>query len=103
MPYITQEQRRELDAEILSLAEKIKNNHNHTHARNGEMNYTISRLIREVYGPKRIPDPGAQGTWRYADINDVVGMLACANMEFYRKVAAPYEDIKEEQNGIVYD
>jgi len=31
-----------------------------------------------------------------------VGVLECAKMELYRRVAAPYEDKKKEENGDVY-
>ena len=30
-------------------------------------------------------------------------MLECCKLEFYRKAAAPYEDMKEMQNGKVLD
>ena len=30
-------------------------------------------------------------------------MLECAKLELYRRVAAPYEDEKIDQNGDVYD
>ena len=38
----------------------------------------------------------------YATINDVCGVLSCARDEFYRRVAAPYENMKIDQNGDVY-
>jgi hypothetical protein len=38
---------------------------------------------------------------RYYHINKAVGVLECIKMEFYRRVAAPYEDTKIEQNGDV--
>lgn len=38
----------------------------------------------------------------YHTINEVVGVLECAKMELYRRVAAPYEDKKRKQNGDVY-
>ena len=30
-----------------------------------------------------------------------MGVLECCKLEFYRRVAAPYEDIKIEENGDV--
>jgi hypothetical protein len=38
----------------------------------------------------------------YTAINDIVGALDGAKMEFYRRVAIPYEDKKRELNGDVY-
>ena len=60
----------------------------------GELNYMISSLIDEYlheYGKN------------YTNINEVIGVLECAKLELYRRVAAPYEDEKIEQNGDVYD
>lgn len=38
----------------------------------------------------------------YTTINDVVGVLECAKLEMYRRLAAPYEDKKIVENGDVY-
>ena len=38
----------------------------------------------------------------YQTINDVLGALDGARAEFYRRVAAPYEDQKIKENGDVY-
>ena len=38
----------------------------------------------------------------YKTINDVLGALEGAKMEFYRRVAVPYENGKLSQNGDVY-
>jgi hypothetical protein len=58
----------------------------------GELNYCITELIRSYYNNK----PG------YQSINDIVGALEGAKLEFYRRVAAPYEDQKIKENGDVY-
>jgi hypothetical protein len=58
----------------------------------GELNYLITTLIRDYY----TNDPN------YQSINDIVGALEGAKLEFYRRVAAPYEDTKIIQNGDVY-
>jgi hypothetical protein len=92
MPYITLQKRKPLQDYIDVLADRIRSSHVNDKDRNGLMNYAISDLIRQVYGPN----------WRYADVNDVMGMLASAQAEFYRKVAAPYENQKEHENGSVY-
>lgn len=59
----------------------------------GELNYQISSVIWDFY--KR-SDRG------YTNVNEVVGALECAKLEFYRRVAAPYEDEKIKENGDVY-
>lgn len=58
----------------------------------GELNYAVTRLC-DLY---------VQGNLNYGSINDVIGALEGAKQEFYRRVAAPYEDAKIVQNGDVY-
>lgn len=60
----------------------------------GELNYLITRLCR-LYLERN-------GT-SYTHVNDVVGALECAKLEFYRRVVVPYENEKWHQNGDVYD
>jgi len=81
MPYIDQDRR----SEILIDSTKISNA--------GDLNYYITILIDQF-----IHNKGKS----YAVINEVVGALECAKLELYRRVAAPYEDIKIGQNGDVY-
>jgi len=38
----------------------------------------------------------------YTQINAVIGVLECAKMELYRRIAAPYEDKKSRESGDVY-
>ena len=38
----------------------------------------------------------------YKTINDIVGALECAKIEFYRRIAAKYEDTKITENGDMY-
>ena len=59
----------------------------------GELNYLITLLVQSYLH---------QNGHRYAKMNDVVGALECAKIEFYRRLAAPYEDKKIEENGDVY-
>jgi hypothetical protein len=40
-----------------------------------------------------------QGAMNYERINTVIGALSGATLEFYRLVAAPYEDKKRKENG----
>jgi hypothetical protein len=38
----------------------------------------------------------------YQNINELIGVLECAKLELYRRVASPYEDEKIQSNGDVY-
>jgi hypothetical protein len=58
----------------------------------GELNYCITKLCL------RFVSHGVN----YRQINEVVGVLECCKLEFYRRLAAPYEDTKINENGDVY-
>lgn len=89
MPYILKEKRAVLDPAVLKLAEafrKLDDDGNFA----GNLNYVITRLFSALY-----PNPN------YQRFNDIVGALECCKLELYRKKTAPYEDIKEQENGPV--
>jgi hypothetical protein len=97
MPYITQDKRHVLDATIEELATRLVNTameqpDHTTYA--GLLNYAITSLIMQVID-KRF------GTIRYGTIATVVGVLKNVSDEFYRRVAAPYEDEQIKKNGDV--
>ena len=79
MPYITEERKEFVDAFGAETA--------------GELNYAITEMICN-YLPKDCS---------YADLNDVIGALEGAKLEFYRRVVVPYEQEKIRSNGDVYD
>jgi hypothetical protein len=83
MPYIKQEDRGILDLNI----------NPHTNLSPGELNYCVTRLVDRYlkYHGKN-----------YTSINEVIGVLECAKLEAYRRLGAPYEDKKKEENGDVY-
>lgn len=84
MPYISKERRLELvsrDPEYKFISNA------------GEFNFIISSLINGF-----IAEHGKS----YAVINELIGALECAKLELYRRIAAPYEDIKISENGDVY-
>lgn len=58
----------------------------------GELNYIISSIIKNYIGE----------TYSYSTINEVIGVLECAKLELYRRIAVPYENEKIEENGDVY-
>ena len=85
MPYIHPENRDRftyLDSELESLCKYDKLNA-------GEIQYIIALMIKHSR-----PE-------NYQDMNDVMGALAGAQMEFYRRTVAPYEDTKITLNGDV--
>jgi len=59
----------------------------------GELNYKITELAIEY-----LHNEGKC----YKTINEITGALECAKMEFYRRVALPYEQTKIEENGDLY-
>jgi len=64
----------------------------------GELNYALTRLIDEYLSRRS----AAAGRLRYADLNEAIGVLECAKLELYRRVVAPYEDVKIDECGDVY-
>jgi hypothetical protein len=58
----------------------------------GELNFVLTRIVFAYW----------QERGNYQAINDVLGALEGAKLEFYRRVAAPYEDTKIAENGDVY-
>ena len=59
----------------------------------GELNYQITCLLKDYMTCNLLS---------YQTINDIVGALEGAKLEFYRRIAAPYENDKIEENGDVY-
>ena len=59
----------------------------------GQLNYVLTQVVKAYIDRNEL---------NYQTINDIVGALEGAKLEFYRRVAAPYENDKIEQNGDVY-
>jgi len=87
MPYIDNDKRELIDPVVEQLEEILENM--------GDLNYTITRLCDAYLSTE-------EGI-RYSRLNDLVGALECAKLELYRRVAAPYEDLKAQENGDAYD
>jgi hypothetical protein len=87
LPYIKKEDRPRYDEKVNELIALFKERP--LENVDGDMNYVITRMIKEVY------------PLRYFHINRAVGLLECIKQEFYRRVAAPYEDTKINENGDV--
>ena len=80
MPYITQTQKDNLYSAFATTP--------------GELNYLITDTIKTYLKTNELS---------YKTINDIVGALEGAKMEFYRRVAVPYENQKCHDNGDVYE
>jgi hypothetical protein len=89
MPYITRDLRYVLNNSAKKLYKHLETNN----ITEGELNYLITSLI-DVYLLK-------EGL-NYKTINAIVGVLECAKLEFNRRVVAPYEDKKIQQNSDAY-
>lgn len=79
MPYITPERRRPV------IEDGPKNA--------GELNYALTLVIHSYWERHQ----------NYQGINDIVGALEGAKVEFQRRVVAPYEDGKIQQNGDIHE
>jgi hypothetical protein len=88
MPYILPEDRLKLKPATDALAAAIDGK---TTA--GDLNYMISLMAKAYIDAKGL---------RYEHLNAVVGALDSCKAEFQRRVVAPYEDQKVEENGDVY-
>ena len=89
MPYILQESRPAINKLIDQLVKHIKTLS--VEEQDGNMNYAISRLLRQVYPLK------------YFHQNRAMGMLTCVLQEQYRKIISDYEDLKIKENGDVLE
>lgn len=59
----------------------------------GELNYLVTLLIKRYCS--------FNGN-NYRTYNDIMGALTGANLEFYRRIAVDYENLKIKENGDVY-
>jgi hypothetical protein len=95
MPYIKQEYRKRLDGPIRALADAIAGvagEQPEDTAFAGLLNYACTSVALGVIKARF-------GRIRYGHIALVTGVLKNAADEFYRRVAAPYEDRQIEKSG----
>jgi hypothetical protein len=59
----------------------------------GELNYAFTHILNSYLENKKLS---------YQTINEIIGALEGSKLEFYRRIVAPYEDKKIEENGDVY-
>jgi hypothetical protein len=87
LPYIKTINRAKYDTVLKELIEILKTLP--PEEVDGELNYVLTKLLKEIY------------PLRYFHINKAIGVLECAKLEYYRRVAAPYEDKKIQETGDV--
>lgn len=94
MPYISQDKRDRIFKKFSY--DPVGPDYNHIDLEEintpGDIQYAIAVIIKQYLFNKNL---------RYQLCNDVMGALAGAQMEFYRRTVIPYEDKKIEENGDV--
>jgi len=93
MPYISKDRRELLESALSEL--KLAICGLRAAPTPGDMNYVITELLTGYAKDKAMSD----GLLPYKVINEVVGILECAKLEFYRRAAAPKEDQAIKDNG----
>lgn len=84
MPYIKKEDRIKFQQilDIIHFDELVQNE--------GELNYLISSICVTYLNQKG---------FKYAVMNQIIGVLDLVEKEFYRRLVAPYENKKIKENG----
>jgi len=85
MPYISQEERKELDPLVDPLIEALKKAP--PDRLDARLNYVVYKMLVRLYSEK------------YFDYNRAMGVLSCIAHEFYRRKVAAYEDRKIKETG----
>ena len=85
MPYIHQRKRDKYDDAIKKLVGELIE-----YGDVGDLNYVITKLIHSMIERTAL---------QYFTLNSLIGVLECAKLELYRKIAGPYEDKKRRENG----
>ncbi len=93
MPYITDFERKQYDSALTKIINTLNDRGIDGYYPVGDLNYLISAIIDQTLTRQGV---------RYQNLNAIIGALECAKLELYRRVAAPYEDVKIAENGDVY-
>jgi len=93
MPYIKDLDRLKYDSAITEIVNELNKQGQDGLYPVGDLNYLLSAIINQTLTRQGV---------RYQNLNALIGVLECAKLELYRRVAAPYEDLKIMENGDVY-
>lgn len=88
MPYIQQDDRTKFDESIADILGALQTDDN---VKVGEINYIFSAILWSLFKENE----------SYTTGNNLIGVLECVKLEFYRRLISEYEDKKIEQNGDV--
>ena len=89
MPYISKDDRDKIEHVLEPLIDFIYDEK--ITAMPGSINYIITRICHAYIK--------GNGYFCYKGLNEVIGVLECCKLEYYRQIVAPYEDKKKEENG----
>jgi len=92
MPYIKKEDRKRIEVLSVDQPHEVVGIYTYDIQTAGELQYAMAVMFKSYIARKGL---------RYQNCNDVMGALAGAQMEFYRKTVVPYEDVKIKENGDV--
>jgi len=87
MPYIPITRRGKIDLIIGELSEEARSD--------GELNYAVTMLLQKYFVT-------SDGIFSYFTLERIIGLLECVKLEVYRRLGAPMEDKKKNQNGDVF-
>jgi tRNA nucleotidyltransferase/poly(A) polymerase len=87
LPYIKTENRHKYEKTLKELVDILKSLP--AEKVDGELNYVVTKILKETY------------PLRYFHLNKAIGVLECIKLEFYRRIATPYEDLKIKEAGDV--
>jgi hypothetical protein len=93
MPYIRPDFRKQIDPYLNQFLDDFP-----TADVSGDLNYVITRIIHHALD---IMKKSNNGEIRYAHLNNLMGVLESAKLEFYRRRVVPFEDQAIIKNGDV--
>lgn len=65
----------------------------------GELNFVLTNIILQYIKDAE----GRDYSFGYQKLNDALGALEGCKLELYRRIVAPYEDKKIQENGDVFN
>lgn len=89
MPYIIQDQREFLEERLKEICELVED----LPLGSGDIVYIITKILLSHLKKKEIC---------FENLSDIIKILECAKMEYYRRVMVPYEESKIKERGDVY-
>lgn len=90
MPYITEGRRRLYKKPLDELIEILDTETDHGCQFSGDVVYVIYKILKSLYSDGR-----------FEERVNALKVLESAKLEYYRRIVAPYEDQKIEDNGDV--